>query len=372
MRLFIYVILIFYSDLKTQNFKPVQIDTTKLKSELKSFYRTNRLASLSFGIFQGYQLNKTFSYGYYNLTKKYKTNSDIYYPLASVTKPITASLVINAVDSNLIEFSDFASKYIKGFPESITIRDLLVHDSGIRRNKNYEKLLAANSLSDIESFIPKHVKTNSKFKYTNINYAFLGRILENVYQKPFEEIADHYLNKSKTTSKQIHFLTNKPDSIIIANSYVLKGRRRYPHKMFVTDIWKPAALAIANSNGMLNFLRNHMNQNYIKHVTNYPEHVRKRWFYNGQDNVERYGYGFRLLFSDDELIYIYHNGFMFGALTTIYYLPQYDIGFVAMTNTSGYPKQKINFSSSILRIVKRSIINRSKLNELTQNMFKMK
>ena len=78
------------------------------------------------------------SYGYRDFYKKKQTTIDTAYPIASVTKSITATAIMKINESGLIGLDDNVSKYLgfdlknPKYPEvNITFRMLLAHDSSI-------------------------------------------------------------------------------------------------------------------------------------------------------------------------------------------------------------------------------------------------
>ena len=97
--------------------------------------------------------------------------------LLSNSKQITAVLILREVDKGNIDLKKNIRTYLPNFPQkwadSVIIHQLLNHTSGI---VNLEKSLAT--------------KPGSTFKYTDLNYILLGKILEKVTKKSYESIVN--------------------------------------------------------------------------------------------------------------------------------------------------------------------------------------
>lgn len=257
--------------------------------------------------------------------------------------------------SDSVKLTDKAYTYIPNFPDDITLKQLLTHTTGLRRNKEYAKLEESN-YSQITDFIPKWRKKVNKFNYTNINYSALASVLESVADTNYAALVYDYF-RTELDSAEITFSNESHANITspIVHNYVKKGWKRYPHQPYNIGLWQPAALAMTSSESLAKFMRKQMNQANIDFISKESAFVKYRWYSKTKKVEERYGLGFRLVYNDKELTYVYHNGFMYGTVATMYYIPKYDIGFVALSNMSGYPKQSFSFSSIILAIVKQSI-----------------
>src|SRR5689334_4252626 len=117
------------------------------------------------------------------------------YHIASVSKPFTATAILQLQEQGRLNVADPVSKYVPGFPkgERITVDHLLTHSSGIpdingidgidmfeRSPHTLEQLVAKFAGLPIE-FAP-----GSKQSYSNSNYNLLALILEKVSGESYE------------------------------------------------------------------------------------------------------------------------------------------------------------------------------------------
>lgn len=128
-------------------------------------------------------------------------DKNVRYRYASLTKPITASLVLRLNAEKKLKLDDRLVRY---FPElntfkderirEITIENLLTHTSGFDRLRSndplfnsYEKPWCPYNLSKLETLKLDH-KPGQIYSYDNRNYCLLAIVVEKVTGRPFREI----------------------------------------------------------------------------------------------------------------------------------------------------------------------------------------
>lgn len=128
-------------------------------------------------------------------------SNDTLVHLGSNTKAFTSALIIIAHLDGVLNLHDPVSKWvdIEGFNrnETITLKHLLKHESGLRKDiPNHLWSNVYDSSFIAEDFLKKNQhelfneanSKNSNYSYSNIGYAFLGLILEKSYQKSYKDI----------------------------------------------------------------------------------------------------------------------------------------------------------------------------------------
>jgi len=135
-------------------------------------------------------------------------NDDTIFHWASITKTFTAIGIMQLRDRGLISLDDPIVKYVPelrkvsnpfGKTDAITIRQLLSHSAGFRAGTfpfgndeawqpfeppSWEQLTAMMPYTRLE-FAP-----GTKYSYSNPGYVYLGRVIEDVTEQPFETYID--------------------------------------------------------------------------------------------------------------------------------------------------------------------------------------
>lgn len=135
------------------------------------------------------------SFGYENLrTKKELTNASVF-QLASTSKPFTAIAVLKLQEAGKLQIDMPVIFYLPDFPyKNVTVKNLLQHRSGLPNYINIADKYWSKSVpltnKDITPLLRKYAKTlvftpDSRFQYSNTNYAYLALIVEKVSDKKF-------------------------------------------------------------------------------------------------------------------------------------------------------------------------------------------
>jgi CubicO group peptidase (beta-lactamase class C family) len=119
------------------------------------------------------------------------------FPIASVTKPVTATLVMQLVDDGLLDLDVPIRRYLPEFRLSdeaaaafITTRQLLSHTAGFEGD-----IFTDTGKGDdcLEKFVltlgdtPQLFPPGERFSYNNAGYCVLGRLVEVLREKPFDD-----------------------------------------------------------------------------------------------------------------------------------------------------------------------------------------
>ena len=314
---------------------------TRVKRSIEHFARSRGIPSISFSFFGEQEEAFDFTTGYADMDRRIAATPEHLYTLASVTKPVTAMTMLNLVHQNRVSLDDSASKFIENFPEGITIADLLNHTSGLRRENENEHHLTNSSYRDVVNYLPRKFK-NKKHRYANINYAAIGAIIEKITGRSFREVAaDYFVSITGDSLYFYNYQQEKSDHLFV-KYYVKKGRRRYPHRPVSFGMWEPAALAQSTASALAKFVKYHLNPEFTSYLEKHAVYSRGYAGKSGMEAYEKYALGFRLRYKNKKLISIYHNGFIYGVISTVCYFPEKRAGFAILANMSTYPRRKLS------------------------------
>jgi D-alanyl-D-alanine carboxypeptidase len=122
-----------------------------------------------------------------------------HFRIASVTKTFTAAIVMDLVEEGTLSLDDTVERWLPGLlakGDSITIRQLLGHTSGLPEYTKSEKFIEAftsgKSLSprDIVSFVssqPLAFEPGSRYEYSDTDNIVLGLIIEATTGRSYEQ-----------------------------------------------------------------------------------------------------------------------------------------------------------------------------------------
>lgn len=146
------------------------------------------------------------AYGAANREWAMPNTVDTRYRIGSITKPFTATAILQLAEENKLELGDPIKNYLPGLPANwgqASIRQLLLHTSGIPSHTSledpYAKLMPVKhtpeQLIDLVKDIPLNYEHGAKFRYNNMGYVLLGRIIETVSGMSYPDYLEQKLLK---------------------------------------------------------------------------------------------------------------------------------------------------------------------------------
>lgn len=142
------------------------------------------------------------AYGLANREWNVANTVDTTFNLASVTKLFTATLTLQLVERGKIKLDDPVSNYVPQWrtdrASSVTVRQLLNHTSGLKRGfESFDGYDSHGRYSWINLFElinsddgELDYTAGSKFRYSNIAYVILARLIEHVTGQPYHVVLD--------------------------------------------------------------------------------------------------------------------------------------------------------------------------------------
>jgi CubicO group peptidase (beta-lactamase class C family) len=141
--------------------------------------------------------------GFANIRKRIKLNKNSVIQLASITKPITATVILQLLEEGKLSLKDTITKYLSNLPDyynKITIKQLLSHRSGLSPYPYYCHEMIDNKsnliyndtvLCVIDFHNPKpYYSPGKRYNYCNTNYMLLASIIEHIEKKRYVDVID--------------------------------------------------------------------------------------------------------------------------------------------------------------------------------------
>jgi CubicO group peptidase (beta-lactamase class C family) len=146
--------------------------------------------------------------GHADIASKRPMTADALFWIASMTKPVTGVAVVMLAEEGKLSLDEPASKYLPelgamkmadGSPaKTITIRHLATHSAGLPENTGAETRGAKRLQDLVAAFAtrPMQFEPGSKWQYSQTAINSLGRIVEVVSGKRFEDFLDERIFKT--------------------------------------------------------------------------------------------------------------------------------------------------------------------------------
>lgn len=189
-----------------------------LNDFLKEQVQRGQTPSIQYVFFDIDSAIHTFRYGVSDVAKALPTDSLSQYHLFSITKTFTALAVLQLAKEGKVELSKPAADYLPSFPypKAITVEQLLRHTSGIpnpiplkwihaqEEHPNFDEQRRFDEL--FKEHKDLDFEPGTAFKYSNLGYVLLGRLIERVSGQPFDKyVAENIVRKCGVDDRQLGF-----------------------------------------------------------------------------------------------------------------------------------------------------------------------
>ena len=261
-------------------------------------------------LFEDYQ-------GFAYKEKDDKNRKDKPLHIASVSKVLTAAVILRMVDQGKIGLDDKVSKYLKGFyHDDITVRMLLNHRSGLRhygyfieRDVKWDrsKRITNQDILDLINSGKIHLesKPGTRFAYCNTNYSLLALIIEKVSGMRYHEAMDKLLFKPLGMKNSFVFDYEKHHDTVSQTYKASKLRLAFDH----LDLVYGDKNIYSTARDLLKFdLATYSDKFFSKKL---KKEIFKGYSYESKGE-KNYGLGIRLREWKEAPTLTYHNGWWHG------------------------------------------------------------
>ncbi|MCL1056858.1 beta-lactamase family protein [Shewanella gelidimarina] len=276
--------------------------------------------------------------------------------IASLSKQITATLVLKAVDDGKLALDQSVNHYLgtqpsqkspDNIPDSVTISHLLSNTSGL-----------------VEAGKPPLFEPGSQFKYSNYGYALLGQLLETVNQQPITEQINAFNLLAGLGGLSAHL--GKTSTIKKTSPLLLLGQEETRHQQQDGNDTSSYAASdveinqqLLTAGGMMAsadayshfqyalFTGQLISEQSLLEMTTSHSTREHRWGALG------YGYGTQISNINGITEYS-HSGYLPGYVSLALYYPQSNVNVVILENTS-WDLQDINRTFGLHDKIRNSI-----------------
>lgn len=183
-----------------------QSQSSKAAQRIDSLLRTiyqDSLPGISIGILQNGNVLFQQGYGIKDIQSRESITTGTNFNIASLTKQFTALAILQLAEKNKLSLQDKLSRFLpdmnRSIADSITIRQLLTHISGLYDHYEYvdtKKLRHghdSNVYNAVKNIGSLYFKPGTRFRYSNTSYCFLALVIEKVSGLPYNEYMRKYI-----------------------------------------------------------------------------------------------------------------------------------------------------------------------------------
>jgi CubicO group peptidase (beta-lactamase class C family) len=335
------------------NFSFGQDFSKKIDSIINENYQKNPDVGISIGFIHNNEEYYT-AYGKMSKESQIDINKNSVFEIASITKLLTSNLIAQAVIDNKIKLDDFIDDYLPevyllqdSLKNKIKISDLASHQSGLP-DINFRELITLNSQQPVSSVTEKTLTTivnnctelidYGKYRYSTIGYTLLGQILEEIYNKSYDDIIRE---KIITPLQMTNTLTEDFNVSNITTGY---NPNDGVQEFFKWNITASAGLVKSNASDMITFLKAVLNKdNAISDAALLSEKI---YYKEGQREI---GLGTNINTDNKNTIYL-KTGDSMGQTSIICYNRAANWGIIILMNKR-YTKMKLELFNNIYETV---------------------
>ncbi len=296
---------------------------------------------LSAAVARGDRIVWADGYGLADVENAVPARPETVYRIASISKPIAATAVLQLVAAGDVSLEDSIRDYVPSFPEkeagTVTVRHILTHTSGIRHYKPGEILNMVNfdSLDDAISIFkddPLKFTPGEKFLYSSYAYNLLAGVVEKASGQPFGEYLGRHVwgpagMRSTFLEEQGPIVSGR------ARGYV-RNLRSYLQNAPYVDLsikWAGGGM-ISTVQDLCRFDIALRRGDLLSEET-----LREMYEPGTLDNGERtgYGLGWRIETDEEGRTWIYHSGGTTGGGSFLLRCPEEQVAVAMIVNLGG-------------------------------------
>lgn len=255
-------------------------------------------------------------------------STDTPFLLGSVSKSFTALSIMQLVEQGKIDLNEKLSDYLPNAKDGnkITVLQLINHTSGLGEHQNLGNF--------------KIVGKQGVHKYANVNYSILGKVIECVSGQSYEDYVEENIFKPLSMSKSAATYDKAKDNGLIDTyenwfGFNIKTQPKFP-KSDSAWITTSAGYLSSTTSDLGKYLQMYMRggESIIS-----SDSINKMFYENVevQANIPyKYGMGWTLTNEPLKQPALRHSGLVETGMSTIYILPESEIGIAIAVNTNDY------------------------------------
>lgn len=314
------------------------------------------IPGLSIAVVVDHKLRWSNGYGLADIENFVPAKAMTAYRLGSISKPITATAVMQLAERGKLDLDAPIQKYCPAFPEKqwpLTARHLLGHLGGVRHYNGVAEFASTRHYNSVVEGLdmfkndPLLSEPGTKYTYTTHGYAVLGCAVEGASGTRFEDyVRENVFKPAGMDRIRVDHVSDiilnraqgyeKTQSGELRNSGLADTSYKIPGGGFISTVEDLAKFAIAMQNSVL-VKKETLNNMWVSLKT--------------RDGKETgYGLGWRVT-ERNGMKEVHHGGAQQRVSTFLYTIPEKGLAVVLMTNLEGVGGGLTNLSREVADIL---------------------
>lgn len=334
-----------------------QLSPTQIDSLVEKTMKTFNVPGMAVAVLKDGEIYMQNTYGIQSIQTKKPVDKQTMFGVASNTKAFTTAALAQLVDQGKITWDTKVNEIIPEFKlynpyvtEEFTIRDLLVHRSGLGLGAGDLMVIPASNTTTLDEMIHnlRYLKPVSSFRtkydYDNLLYVVAGEIVARVSEESFDEyIENHFFKPLKMTRSELNIAKIEKDKNRIDGHAPVDGKLQITPPTF-TQISTPAAGIYASIEDMTKWVQARID--YGKYGENLQDSLFSKkqaiemWkphtilnAYKGDYNTNFSAYALGWGVTDVKGYFqASHTGGLFGIVSQVTIIPDLKLGIIVLTN----------------------------------------
>ena len=339
-------------------FQPVVLNgqNTDWNKLIETWRNEYNVPGMSVGIIKDGKIILSEGYGVLEEGKQEKADRHTLYSIASNTKAFISASIAKLVEQGKLKWDDKVKKHLPYFElydpcvsDMTTIRDLLSHRTGLGTYSGdviwYRSNYTAAEVADRASEIPPQFGFRSGYGYSNVMFITAGEVIRAVTGKSWDVyVRENFLeplgmNRTVTSTNDLPKLTN------VATPHIPEGDMNNSTDWVNWDNMGAAGGIISSADDMLKWIGMQLNRGIMNKDTFFLASSQKAmWTPNNSfavstrahdlfgRNFGGYGLGWSLNDYHGHHV-VSHTGGYDGMYSSVYLLPNENLGIVVLTNS---------------------------------------
>lgn len=285
-------------------------------------------------------------YGLANLELSVPNDPKFVYKIGSLTKQFTATAILKLEEEGKLDLQGSIQKYLGDYPNkgyNITVENLLNHTSGIPNftdrpdiSELEKTALTPEQITQLFKDLPLDFPPGTQYAYSDSNYTLLGLIIEKLSNSTYTE----YLKENLFLAAGLNNTFIDNPEILINNrisGYSTDSIGNIPAQFMSMKVPFAAGNIISNVDDLYSWTKSLHTGKVIS-----QSQVNKMFTSGRLSSREDTGYGFGTFIKSyaGEPVY-YHDGWIFGFISSQFYFPQSDLFVCVLSNSTSIDSHEI-------------------------------